>query len=85
MEMEGQKDMIIAQKEAEIQEMKAKMDEMAGEFGDMLKVRVMMGVGEGLEGRRTGRRRTDCRGGIAMIRQGCRDAIYCYCRNHVAV
>ena len=70
MEMERQKDMIIAQKEAEIQEMKAKMDEMAGEFGDMLKVRVMTGVGEGLEGRRTGRRQTDCMGRIAMIRQG---------------
>ena len=76
MEMERQKDMIIAQKEAEIQEMKAKMDEMAGEFGDMLKVRATTGVGEGVEGRRTGWRRTDCMEGLDM-RPGCRDAIYC--------
>ena len=37
LEMEKMKDQIISQKEAEIQEMKTKMDEMAGEFGDMLK------------------------------------------------
>jgi hypothetical protein len=37
-ETKREKDQIIATKEAEIAEMKAKMEEMAHEFGDMLKV-----------------------------------------------
>ncbi len=37
-ETKREKDQIIAMKEAEIAEMKAKMEEMAHEFGDMLKV-----------------------------------------------
>lgn len=38
-EMENKKDSIIAMKEAEITEWKQKMDEMAHEFSQMLKVR----------------------------------------------
>lgn len=37
-EMENKKDSVIAMKEAEITEWKQKMDEMAHEFSQMLKV-----------------------------------------------